>query len=287
MAEADRARYEREMEAFRVKKEEAETERKALEMHFHQQKVETALAFYEENFSKMQEKEVPAKVAKDPNAPKHPRSAYLIFSSDRHAQLSAASGDKLAFKDATKLISEDWNKLNASKKKKDIALLAKYHKRADADRARYVQEKEAYDAEKAKENAAKEDAARVEFERTKDQALKSYNAITQEQEKVKEAKRIAAEAEKAAKEEKRKAREEKKAEKAAKALLPKKPRSAYILFSQATRPQVAEANPDFSPTEIMKELGAMWKDAAPAVKAQFEQEAAADKVRYQNEMAQL
>ena len=40
---------------------------------------------------------------------------------------------------------------------------------------------------------------------------------------------------------------------------PKKPRSAYILFSSDTRKEVVAANPSMKSSEVMKELGRLWK----------------------------
>lgn len=290
-AEVDKARYETEMAAFRTKKASADLERKALEMHFQQQKVETALAFYEENYAEVAKRQAKTSEAKPgpkaPPAPKGARSAYLLYSSDRHSALAEKDGEKMPFREVTKLISEEWNALGKSKKKKDVATLNKYKKRAEADRARYVEEKAAYDAERAQEVAAQQEMAAAEMQKTKASAIAAYERVAKDEASVKEAKKAAAELEKAMKEEKRKLREEKKAEKAAKALLPKKPRSAYILFSQATRPAVVKRMPGAAPTEIMRELGAMWGKATAAQKEKYEQESAADKERYASEIAKL
>jgi len=56
---------------------------------------------------------------------------------------------------------------------------------------------------------------------------------------------------------------------------PKKPLSAYFLFSQDERLKVKGENPDYSITEVAKELGRRWAVIDPSLKAQYEQ-------RYQN-----
>merc|ERR1711970_1717380 len=56
---------------------------------------------------------------------------------------------------------------------------------------------------------------------------------------------------------------------------PKKPLSAYFLFSQDERLKVKGENPDFSITEVAKELGRRWAVIDPGLKGQYEQ-------RYQN-----
>merc|ERR1711894_460982 len=52
---------------------------------------------------------------------------------------------------------------------------------------------------------------------------------------------------------------------------PKKPLSAYFLFSQDERLKVKAEFPDFSITEVAKELGRRWASIDPAVKVQYEQ----------------
>ena len=52
---------------------------------------------------------------------------------------------------------------------------------------------------------------------------------------------------------------------------PKKPLSAYFLFSQEERLKVKEAYPDYSITEVAKELGRRWASIDPAVKTSYEQ----------------
>merc|ERR1712179_615556 len=52
---------------------------------------------------------------------------------------------------------------------------------------------------------------------------------------------------------------------------PKKPLSAYFLFSQDERLKVKAEYPDYSITEVAKELGRRWASIDPAVKQSYEQ----------------
>jgi hypothetical protein len=52
---------------------------------------------------------------------------------------------------------------------------------------------------------------------------------------------------------------------------PKKPLSAYFLFSQDERLKVKAEFPEFSITEVAKELGRRWASIDPGVKSQYEQ----------------
>jgi len=52
---------------------------------------------------------------------------------------------------------------------------------------------------------------------------------------------------------------------------PKKPLSAYFLFSQEERLKVKAENPDYSITEVAKELGKRWATLNPDIKNSYEQ----------------
>ena len=56
------------------------------------------------------------------------------------------------------------------------------------------------------------------------------------------------------------------------------------MFVAAERDAVKEANPDASVTDITKILGARWGEMDDAAKAPYEEKAAADKVRYAEEL---
>merc|ERR1711874_914450 len=65
---------------------------------------------------------------------------------------------------------------------------------------------------------------------------------------------------------------------------PKKPLSAYFLFSQDERLKVKGENPDFSITEVAKELGRRWAVIDPGLKGQYEQRYQNTKKLYDQEM---
>ena len=61
---------------------------------------------------------------------------------------------------------------------------------------------------------------------------------------------------------------------------PKKPLSAFMLFSNANRASIKDENPDATFAETGKLLGAKWRDATEDEKARFQKLAEADKERY-------
>jgi hypothetical protein len=65
---------------------------------------------------------------------------------------------------------------------------------------------------------------------------------------------------------------------------PKKPLSAYFLFSQDERLKVKAEYPDYSITEVAKELGRRWASIDPAVKVQYEQRYQESRKQYEQAM---
>merc|ERR1712216_450970 len=65
---------------------------------------------------------------------------------------------------------------------------------------------------------------------------------------------------------------------------PKHPMSAYIFFCNDVRPRCKEANPDKKGNELMGIIAQAWREADDEQKKKFEVMAAADKIRYREEM---
>merc|ERR1712227_857215 len=65
---------------------------------------------------------------------------------------------------------------------------------------------------------------------------------------------------------------------------PKKPLSAYFLFSQEERLKVKAENPDYSITEVAKELGKRWATLNPDIKNSYEQRYQDARRVYESEM---
>jgi len=64
---------------------------------------------------------------------------------------------------------------------------------------------------------------------------------------------------------------------------PTRGKSAYLFFCQANRAEVKEANPSFKATEVVSELGRMWKELPDEEKIEFEEQAAEAKEKYLQE----
>jgi len=67
---------------------------------------------------------------------------------------------------------------------------------------------------------------------------------------------------------------------------PKKPLSAYFLFSQEERLKVKSENPELSITEVAKELGKRWATLEPSIKQSYEHRYQDSRKLYDAEMSQ-
>ncbi|KXS19850.1 high mobility group box, partial [Gonapodya prolifera JEL478] len=70
---------------------------------------------------------------KDPDAPKRPLTAYMLFAQEKRPEVKAANPDA-TFGEMGKLIGAEWKKLDDSEKKK-------YQDRSNSAKAQYDKEK--------------------------------------------------------------------------------------------------------------------------------------------------
>ena len=180
------------------------------------------------------------KKLKDPNAPKRPASAYILWCKVARKELKEKNPN-MPFQQVGKELGKLWKSLTDKQK-------APYQEQTK-------EEKEEYEEKK-----------------------KNYNAPT-----VEELAELPVN--------KRKIRKEKKAEKQKTKTdgptPPKRPLSAYILFSKHIRPEIKKKNPNLKPSEIMREIGKLWKtqykDNAKKCE-KWVKLAKEDKERYQREI---
>ena len=66
---------------------------------------------------------------------------------------------------------------------------------------------------------------------------------------------------------------------------PKKPVSSFFHFSNDARERIKKETPDIKQTDILKKVGAEWKNLTDAQKKKWEDMSKADKARYEKEMA--
>ena len=67
---------------------------------------------------------------------------------------------------------------------------------------------------------------------------------------------------------------------------PKRPLSAFFLFSQDERPDIKKKSPSLSVGDISKEIGARWKKVSDDVRKRYEQKAAVEKQKYEARLSE-
>jgi hypothetical protein len=178
----------------------------------------------------------------------------------------------------------------AAKAKKAEEKAAEKAKKEE-EKAKKAAEKEAKAAEKAEKEKEKEAAKAAKMVAQEAKAAekaekeKEKEAAKEAKEAAKEAKEAAKAAKEAEKAEKEKKAAEKAAEKEAKKDRPKKGKSSYMFFCEATRDEIKAANPDASGIcEIAKLQGEAWKALGEEEKAKYVDMSKKDHERYVKEM---
>ena len=157
---------------------------------------------------------------KDSEAPKKPKSSYLIFCQENRKRIKEKYPNLLP-KEILKKLGSEWNLI------KEKPESTKYIKKA-------VEEKTRYDTEMSEYTPSQEYT----------KVLEEYNE----------------QPEKFEKKTKNKKNKNKKEKKVIDPKKPKKPQTIFFKFSKEMRDKVKEENPNFKSDEVAKELGRMWKN---------------------------
>ncbi|CAN8067088.1 unnamed protein product, partial [Agarophyton chilense] len=277
----DRVRYHQQLAEYKHQQHAADKERHALQFYQHQLKVQKALELYdrhlaERNIAEHNHAEHNHAEHKPPAPPKQPRNAYNFFVAARSKDAGAGSAFAL-----TAHIADQWRALQASRKKKDKTLVAKFNKMAAEDELRFRAETEQYNAALA-EHALQKAHRQQQF---KKDAMDAYEASLKDKHDANAFRKLQAERNTAQKELNKKLREEKKAAKQAKAAEPKRPRNAYAIFFSKNAAQVSEYIKINNVQQSMaKEIAARWKALSDTDREPYVSEAEQDRVRYTNEI---
>ncbi|KAF9202509.1 Non-histone chromosomal protein 6 [Haplosporangium sp. Z 27] len=97
----------------------------------------------------VEDKKRKRKAKKDPNAPKNPMSAYLLFCEEWREKVKAQNPDS-SFGELGRLLGEQWRAYTEDQK---APYLAKHEKA----KQKYATEKAAYDAKKAQDDEDEEE----------------------------------------------------------------------------------------------------------------------------------
>ncbi|GAB0492995.1 hypothetical protein MMPV_004267 [Pyropia vietnamensis] len=286
-AAKDKVRYEREMAAYKAKKEKAATEEAAIAKYNEGVKAAAAMSFYEahlaEEAAKAAAKVAGKKKAREEGAPKRPQSAYLFFAAEVRESVKAANPNA-SVTEIMALIAAEWKATSEATGRKAKTAMARCTAAAEADRARYDAEMDAWKEAKAAEAAAVCAAEADAYEAAKVTALAAYRKQVADAEAVKAWKAVSKQEAAATKASRAAERAEKKEKKAREI---KRPMSAYMFFCASMREAVkADLGAAMSMTEMSAELGRRWKEVSEADRAPFVAAAEADKLRYETAKAE-
>jgi len=172
------------------------------------------------------------KAPKDPNAPKRPLSAYMLWAAEARGDVVESHPNYSITEVASKL-GKMWKKVTASEK-------AEYVSQADTLKATYYKKMEKY---------------------------KNSSSYKKHQEALAEFK---------AKEKRKPFKKDPNA--------PKRPMSGYMIFVSEVRDDVVSKNPDMGVTDVLKEVGSMWRDLDESEQAKYKAKADKLKVKYEKEV---
>ncbi|KAK6137348.1 hypothetical protein DH2020_028908 [Rehmannia glutinosa] len=152
---------------------------------------------------------------KDPLKPKHPMSAYFIFSNERRAALFAENKNVL---EVAKITGEEWKNMTEKQR-------APYEKMALKNKEQYMQEMELYKQKKEEENANLKKEEEELMKLQKQEAMQLLKKKEKTETLIKKTKEN---------------RKKEKGEKTVDPNKPKKPASSFFLFSKETRKNLVE-----------------------------------------------
>merc|ERR1719319_580945 len=220
----------------------------SLKQQYEQTYQETKAIYDRENCG-----EKPQKKKKDPNAPKHPITAYIFFSIEERNKIKEESSN-ISPTDLVKEVGRRWAEL-------DQTIKLKFHTMAEEARQKYLIEMEAYrngtfqhpiisaeeQTEQEREKALKKKEGRKKAYKPMEKqpagefpAKNGSSDVSIVQKPIKDPN------------------------------APKKPLRAYNLFAQDERAKVKIEHPEFSVFRIEGELGQRWATVDPTIKQKFE-----------------
>merc|ERR1719204_2512815 len=172
------------------------------------------------------------KAPKDPNCPKRPLSAYMLWMASVREEV-AEQHPNYSITDVAKKLGKMWKSVTDKEKEQYIS-------QASALKAAYVKKMEKY---KASSSYAKHQ-----------KALAEYKAKAQRKPFKKDPN------------------------------APKRPLSGYMIFVNAVRDKVVNDNPDMKVTDVLREIGGMWRDLSESDKQFYQAKAVKLKAKYEMEL---
>ncbi|KDP25323.1 hypothetical protein JCGZ_20479 [Jatropha curcas] len=254
-------KYQIEKEAYLqvITKEKRETE--AMKLLEEEQKQKTAMELLEQYLQFKQEAEKEnkkTKKEKDPLKPKHPVSAFFLFSSDRRAALLAENKN---VREVAKIAGEEWKSMTEEQKRP-------YEEIAKKNKEKYMQEMEAYKQMKDEEamNLKKEEEELLKLQ--KQEALQLLKKKEKTENIIK----------------KTKENRQKKKQQNPDPNKPKKPASSFLLFSKEARKSLTHERPGTNNSTLNAMISVKWKELSEEDRQIWNAKAAEAMEVYKKEM---
>ncbi|KAI5601305.1 hypothetical protein BDE02_01G084000 [Populus trichocarpa] len=233
-------KYQVEKEAYLKLMTKEKRESEAMKLLEEEQKQKTAMELLEQYLQFKQEagqeenKKNKTKKEKDPLKPKHPLSAFFLFSNERRAALLAENKNVL---EVAKIAGEEWKNMTEKQKRP-------YEEIAKKNKEKYTQEIEAYKQNKDEEamNLKKEGEELMKLQ--KQEALQLLKKKEKTENIIK----------------KTKEQRQKKQQQNADPNKPKKPASSFLLFSKETRKSLVHEHPGINSSTLTAMISVKWKE---------------------------
>lgn len=254
-------KYQQEKEAYLqiVSKEKRENE--ALKLLEEEQMQKTAMELLEQylQFKEEARKEgKKVKKEKDPLKPKKPVSAFFMYANDRRAALLEEAKSMV---EISKIAGEEWKNMTQEKK-------APYEEMAKKQMEEYNRQVEIYNQKKL------QDASNIEREEDEQRKIVKQEALQLLKKKEKTENII----------KKTKENRQKKKKENSDPNKPKKPASAFLIFSKETRKELSQERPEIGNSTINAMISVKWKELNEAEKEIWKELAAPAMAAYKKEL---
>ncbi|TKY60706.1 High mobility group B protein 13 [Spatholobus suberectus] len=232
-------KYHAEKEAYLQVMAKEKRESEAMKLLEEEQKQKTAMELLEQYMQFKQEAEKRARrTKKDPMKPKHPMSAYFLFTNDRRAALLSENKN---FLEVPKITAEEWKNMTEGQRRP-------YEEMAKKNKEKYTLEMEAYKQKKEEEAAhlMKEEEEHMKLQ--KQEALQLLKKKEKTENIIKKTKQN------------RQKKKQNKEDKNSDPNRPKRPPSSFFLFSKEARKSLQEERAGINTSTLNALVSLKWKE---------------------------
>ncbi|XP_038985067.1 high mobility group B protein 6-like [Phoenix dactylifera] len=258
-------RYHQEKEGYLQIVGQEKRENEAMKLLEEEQMQKTAMELLEQYLQFKQEVDKGGKKMrkeKDPSKPKHPMSAFLLFSQERRAALLEQNKNVL---EIAKIAGVEWKSMTEERR-------APYEEIAKKCKEEYNQQMELYKQNKLEEAATVEKEEEELKKVLKQEALQLLKKKEKADNIIKKTKE--------ARQKKKKQKEEQNSD----PNKPRRPPSSFLLFSLEARKQLLEERPGIGNSTMSALISVKWKEQSEAERQVWNDKAAEGMAAYKREM---